>query len=504
MTNEHIDVLIVGAGLSGVGAACRLQTECPGKTWAILEGRDAIGGTWDLYRYPGVRADSDAFTLSYPFRPWPGRRTLAEGSALLRYIRETAAERGVERGIRFRHRVVAAAWSSQESRWTVEVATGGTEQVTLTCDFLFLCTGYYSYQGGHRPGWPGLERFAGPVIDPQQWPSGLDWTGQQVVVIGSGATAVTLVPAMAGRAGHVTMVQRSPSWVMSLPEQDAVADLLRKYLPPQAAHYAARWKNLATSISFYSWCQRWPSAAGKVLRARAAQQLPPGYPVDPHFTPRYGPWDQRLCAVPGGDLFRAVTGGKVSIETGRIAAVGEREITLESGRVLPADIIVSATGLRILMCGGIRLTVDGEPVEPGERFAYRGCLLSGVPNLSICIGYINNSWTLRADLTARYVCRLLNHMDRHGYTHATPKLVGSGTARPRPILDLTSNYVERARNVLPKQGARAPWRLRQNYVLDAAGIRFGDVTRSMSFARCPAGPRPPAPAGSTARKGDHD
>jgi monooxygenase len=484
MPNEHFDVLIVGAGLSGVGAACRLQSRCPGKTYAIFEARDAIGGTWDLYRYPGVRADSDMFTLSYPFRPWKGTRTLAEGPAILGYIRETAAEFGIERQVRYGHRVTAASWSSAQSRWTVAVAAAGSAQTSsYTCGFLYLCSGYYSYQGGYQPQWPGLGQFAGTLIDPQRWPEDLDYQGKRVVVIGSGATAMTLVPAMAADAEHITMVQRSPSYVVSLPDHDPIAVALRKYLPERAAYRANRWKNALLSIAFYEFCQRWPQQAKRLIRHGAALQLPDGYPVDPDFTPAYNPWDQRLCVVPGGDLFKAIKSGQVSIATEQIAAIGEHGVRLESGRELQADIIVSATGLRVLMCGGMRLSVDGEQVDPADRFVYRGCMISGVPNLAICVGYINASWTLRADLTSRYVCRLLNHMDRHRYTRSVPRLRPGATASPRPILDLTSGYVQRAGSVLPKQGERSPWRLRHNYMIDLMSMRFGAVTRSMSFTR---------------------
>ncbi|WP_300007219.1 NAD(P)/FAD-dependent oxidoreductase [Pseudonocardia sp.] len=480
---EHVDVLIVGAGLSGIGAGYRLQTEHPGRSYAILEARDAIGGTWDLFRYPGIRSDSDMFTLGYPFRPWTEAKAIADGGSILGYVRDTAAEFGIERHIRFGRRVVAAAWSSTDARWQVEVAVG-EETERYTCSFLYLCSGYYSYERAHTPDIPGLADFAGPVVHPQFWPEDLDVTGRRVVVVGSGATAVTLVPALAPQAAHVTMLQRSPSWITVLPGTDAVADALRRHLPRAAAHRVARWKNILTTQGFYQLCRRRPRLAAKLLRAGVARQLADPATVDVDFAPRYDPWDQRLCVVPVGvgpdaDLFRAVRSGKASVVTERITRVTATGVRLESGRVLDADVLVTATGLELVACGGIALSVDGNAIDPGETVVYRGCLLSGVPNLAMCVGYTNASWTLRADLASRYVCRLLAHMDSRGATSAVPRPAGPVTARP--LLDLSSGYVQRAAARMPKQGGRAPWLLRQNYLLDLLGMRFGDPARDMEF-----------------------
>ncbi len=475
---EHVDVLIVGAGLSGIGAAYRLQTEHPGRTYAILESRDAIGGTWDLFRYPGIRSDSDMFTLGYPFRPWTGAKAIADGGSILQYVRDTAAEFDIERHIRFGRRVVSAAWSSADARWSVEVAVGGDVE-RYRCSFLYLCSGYYSYERGHTPDIPGLADFAGPVVLPQFWPEDLDVTGKRVVVVGSGATAVTLVPALAPDAVHVTMLQRSPSWITVLPGTDAVADVLRSRLPQGLAHRAVRWKNILLTQGFYQLCQRRPELAKKLLRAGVARQLTDPASVDVDFAPRYDPWDQRLCVVPDADLFRALRSGRASVVTERISSVTATGVVLRSGRVLDADVLVTATGLELVACGGIALSVDGVAVDPGETVVYRGCLLSGVPNLAMCVGYTNASWTLRADLASRYVCRLLAHMDARGVTSAVPR--PAGPVGIRPLLDLSSGYVQRAAARMPKQGERAPWLLRQNYVLDLISMRFGDPSRDMEF-----------------------
>lgn len=483
MVREHFDVVIVGAGLSGVGAAYRLQTQCPSKRFVILEGRARMGGTWDLFRYPGVRSDSDMFTLGYPFRPWDQERAIAEGPAILRYIEETAAANGIDGKIRYSQRVHAASWSSAEAAWSVDVVREDTgETIGYTCNFLYLCSGYYRYDQGHRPEFPGERRFRGPIVHPQAWPRDLDYTGKRVVVIGSGATAVTLVPAMAATAEHVTMLQRSPTYIAALPAVDPLARLLRRALPPGLAHRAARWKSIVLTLGFYQLSRRRPETVKRLLRASARAALPDGYPIDPDFVPRYQPWDQRLCVVPDGDLFRVLREGRASIVTDQVETFTEHGLRLQSGQQLEADVVVSATGLQLQACGGIDFRVDGSPVELGERFVYRGVMLSGVPNAAMCIGYTNASWTLRADLTSQYVCRLLNHLDRIGASVATPELADSDI-RARPLLDLTSGYVQRSAAHFPKQGSADPWLLRQNYVLDFLTARFSDVTECMTFSR---------------------
>jgi monooxygenase len=479
MTAGHFDVLIVGAGLSGIGAAWRLQQERPGATYAILEGRDAIGGTWDLFRYPGVRSDSDMFTLSYPFRPWRGTRSLAGGAEIRQYIEDTAAAAGITPHIRFGVRITGADWSSAGARWTVRTAAGDE----FTCSFLYTCAGYYDYSAGYQPDFAGLADFAGRVVHPQFWPADLDHAGKKVVVIGSGATAVTLVPAMAATAGHVTMLQRSPSYLLVQPGRDAVADALRRVLPAGPANSVIRAKNILLSQGFYQLARRRPRRVRKLLRTLAVRALhDPAY-VDEHFTPAYEPWDQRLCVIPEGDLFTAITAGRASVVTDHIDTFVPTGIRLRSGRVLEADVVVSATGLSLLPVGGIALSLNGTPVVIGEHAAYRGLMLSGVPNFAYCIGYTNASWTLRADLSSRYVCKLLNHMDRLGYAVATPRAPG-GTGRP--LLDLSSGYVQRALDKFPRQGDRDPWLVRQNYLRDVVATPRADVTRDMSFIRAAA------------------
>ncbi|MFD4198086.1 flavin-containing monooxygenase [Amycolatopsis thermoflava] len=484
MTLEHVDVLIVGAGLSGIGAASHLQAECPGRTYAIFESRGAIGGTWDLFRYPGVRSDSDMFTLGYSFEPWTDAKAIADGPSICDYVRTTARKRGIDRKIRFHHRVVRAEWSSAQALWTVEAERTDTgERVRITCDFLFVNSGYYRYDQGYAPAFPGQDEFAGTVVHPQHWPEDLDYTGKRVVVIGSGATAVTLLPAMAGDAAHVTMLQRSPSYVLSLPGTDPVADKLRGVLPPKVAYPIVRWKNVLSAMLFFQLSRRIPAFVRKFLRKAASAQLPRGFEVDRHFNPSYDPWDQRVCFVPDGDLFKAVRSGKADIVTDTIERFTAEGVRLTSGRVLEADIVVTATGLNLLPFGGLDLVVDGEPVEIGERLAYKGMMLSGVPNYAFTIGYTNASWTLKADLVAGYVCRLLNHLDEHGYTTCTPVAPPSVTAT-EPLIDLKSGYVLRSIDKLPKQGPAAPWRLFQNYPRDVMLMRHGSLTDdAMRFAR---------------------
>ncbi|MBV8859334.1 MAG: NAD(P)/FAD-dependent oxidoreductase [Acidobacteria bacterium] len=482
---EHLDVLVVGAGLSGIGAACHLRAECPRKSFAILEGRGAMGGTWDLFRYPGIRSDSDMYTLGYRFRPWRDAKAIADGPAILNYIRETAAEFGVDKAIRYHHRVTRASWSSADARWTVEAETGpGREAVRLTCDFLYLCTGYYDYENGYTPEWPGVESFRGTLVHPQKWPEELDYAGKRVVVIGSGATAVTLVPAMAERAAHVTMLQRSPTYVVSRPAEDKIANLLRRRLPARTAYALTRWKNVLLGMFFYKLARGRPELFKRLVAKGVRRQLGEEY-AGQHFTPRYNPWDQRLCLVPNSDLFRAIRGGSASVVTDQIETFTEAGLLLKSGARLDADVIVTATGLVMKLMGGLPLFVDGAPVDLPSTFVYKGMMLSEVPNLAFAVGYTNASWTLKCDLTAEYVCRLLNHMERRGYARCTPR-VRDPDVKEEPVIDFTSGYVRRALHALPHQGSKTPWRLHQNYVKDLSMMRYGRVDDgTMEFEAAP-------------------
>ena len=481
---QAVDVLIIGAGLSGVGAAYRLQTMCPGTSYAILEGRSSLGGTWDLFRYPGIRSDSDMFTLGYPFRPWTGAKSIADGADIWAYIDDTAREHGIDRHIRYEHRAVAASWSSEDARWTVDVTVGPDATPSqLSCRFLYLCSGYYRYESGYQPEFPGRDDFQGQLIHPQAWPEDLDYADKRIVVIGSGATAVTLVPTLAREAAHVTMLQRSPTWIATLPGKDAFADLVRRLLPAGLAHTIIRWKNVLFTSAFYQFCRRRPRAARRVMRRMVAAQLPKGYDLDPDFNPRYDPWDQRVCLVPDGDLFRAIKAGTADIATDTIERFTPTGIELSSGRHLDADIVVSATGLTLQAGGGIAVSVDGRAIELGSTFVYKGFMLSDVPNLAMCVGYTNASWTLRADISSQEVCKVLNHLDRHGYRSATPTI--REAIEQVPILDLSSGYVQRGKDVMPQQGTRAPWVLRQNFVLDLLSAKLGDVTEGLVFDRPP-------------------
>ena len=482
---EHVDVVVVGAGLSGIGAACHLRMECPGKSVVILEGRAAMGGTWDLFRYPGVRSDSDMYTLGYRFRPWRDAKAIADGPAILNYIRETAAEHQIDKEIRYDHRVKRAAWSSEDALWTVEAETGSEKRVVrLTCNFLYLCTGYYDYEGGYTPEWPGVERFRGRIVHPQKWPDELDYAGKRVVVIGSGATAVTLVPAMAEQAAHVTMLQRSPTYVVSMPAEDKIANWLRRHLPDRAAYALARWKNVLLGMFFYNLARKRPEVFKRMVAKKVRRQLGEEYALK-HFTPQYNPWDQRLCLVPNSDLFRSIRAGRASVVTDHIENFTETGLQLKSGEHLDADIIVTATGLVLKLMSGLQLVVDGAPVDLSKTMAYKGLMFSDVPNLASAFGYTNASWTLKCDLTAEYVCRLLNHMDRHGYAQCTPR-VNDREVTEEPILDFTSGYVQRALHTLPRQGSKTPWRLHQNYVKDLSMLRHGRVDDgTMEFKAAP-------------------
>jgi monooxygenase len=481
--SRHVDVLVVGAGLSGIGAGYYLQTRCPGKSFAILEARQAIGGTWDLFRYPGVRSDSDMYTLGFSFRPWQSEKSITEGPTILEYIRDTAREYGIDRKISFGHRARRASWNSAESLWTVEVEVGPQRTpARYTCSFLYLCAGYYDYDAGYMPGWPGMERFAGRIIHPQQWPEDLDYRGRRVVVIGSGATAMTLVPAMAETAAHVTMVQRSPTYVVALPARDGLAHWLRRWLPAGLAHSLVRWKNVLLMMYFYNLARRRPEFTKEAILRRVREALGPDYDVERHFAPLYNPWDQRLCVVPDADLFEAIRLGKVSVVTDEIASFTEAGLELRSGARFDADIIVTATGLNVKLIG-MQLVVDGVPVDISKTLFYKGMMLSDVPNMAVALGYTNASWTLKCELTSSYVCRLINRMDKHGEAWCVPRRPDAALIE-EPALGLTSGYVKRAANILPKQGSRKPWRLNQNYALDMAALRFGNLDDgAMEFVR---------------------
>ena len=468
-TAEHVDVLIIGAGLSGIGAAAHLVKDLPSTSYAVLERREVSGGTWDLFRYPGVRSDSDMHTLGYRFRPWRGDTALADGASILAYLRDTAREFGVDRHVRYGHRVVAADWDSPTARWTVTSEVGG-ERRTMTADFLWACSGYYDYDAGYTPHFEGQERFGGQVVHPQHWPDDLDHTGKRIVVIGSGATAVTLVPALAlSGAAHVTMLQRSPTYVLPVPARDAVKGRLTRLVGEDRSYVATRWKNIALQSALYRVSRRRPDLVRRFVRRTNVAQLPPGYAVDTHFRPTYDPWDQRMCLVPDGDLFRAINEGRADVVTGRIATFTETGLELESGERLEADVVVTATGLNLQVFGGAELRVDGERVEPSRTMAYRAMMLSGVPNFAFTIGYTNASWTLKADLVGEYVVRLLKRLRSTGTRSVVP--VRDPDVEEVPLMDFDAGYVQRVVHTLPRQGTRAPWSLRQSYLHDARTIR---------------------------------
>ena len=478
---EFVDVAVVGAGLSGIGAAYRLQRSCPGLTFTVLEQRPRIGGTWDLFRYPGVRSDSDMYTLGYSFRPWRQGRALADGAAILDYIRGTAAEHGLEDAVRTGTKVVAADFDSRKLRWRLALeVTNDVGQVsarTLWCRFLYSCAGYYDYEHPHDAQLPGLDRFAGTVLHPQFWPERVDYADKSVVVIGSGATAVTLVPAMAAAAGSVTMLQRSPTWIGSVPQVDAFAETAKRLLPARIAHRAARARNIAFSTAFYQFCRRLPGVARRVLLQRSRRELGDADAVRDHFTPAYDPWDQRFCAVPDGDLFRAVRSGRARVVTDTIAGFDPDGVRLVSGRVLPADVVVTATGLQLRAFGGIEPSVDGQRVDLSGEFVWQGAMVSGLPNFAVCIGYTNASWTLRADLSHRLVCRVLLHMRADDVAAVVP--APPAGLRPRPLLELAAGYIRRSVDEFPRQGDRGPWKVRQNYLLDSVAVGRAKIRRDL-------------------------
>ncbi|HEX7296027.1 MAG TPA: NAD(P)/FAD-dependent oxidoreductase [Pyrinomonadaceae bacterium] len=502
---EHFDVIIVGAGLSGIGAACHLKRHCPQKTFAILEARSVSGGTWDLFRYPGVRSDSDMYTLGYRFRPWRNPKAIADGPSILNYIRDTAVEFGVDKAIRYQHRVKSASWSPENERWTIEVDKGGRaggenggngdgetrgsddgfdgtskkisdlkfETKKLTCNFLYLCTGYYDYENGYTPEWPGVEHFRGVIVHPQKWPEDLDYANKRIIVIGSGATAITLIPALAERAAHVTMLQRSPSYIVMRPTEDLIANMLRRSLPDRAAYVLSRWKNVVTATFFYNLARKRPKVF-KWMVARGVRKHLRDQFDSKHFTPPYNPWDQRLCIAPDADFFRSMRDGRVSVVTDHIERFTEDGLLLKSGQRLDADIIITATGLQMKLISGMQLLVDDVAVNFPKMLVYKGMMFSDVPNLAFAIGYTNASWTLKCDLTSEYVCRLLNHMDRHGYHVCTPRL-NDPDVKQEPVIDFNSGYVLRALHMLPSQGSKPPWRLHQNYMKDLQMMRYGKV-----------------------------
>ena len=484
---EHFDVLLVGAGISGIGAAWHLQSRAPGRSFVILESRDAIGGTWDLFRYPGIRSDSDMYTLGFAFKPWLAAKAIADGPSILDYLEETVREHGIGRHIRFRHHVRNASWSSETALWTVEAERRETgETVRFTCRWLHMCSGYYNYAEGYLPDFENMAEFRGTLVHPQFWPEDLDYRGKKVLVIGSGATAVTLVPAMAWDAGQVTMLQRSPTYIVSRPSEDSIANWLKRRLPSMLAYQIVRWKNVLLQQWFFQLARKRPDKVKTKLLDLVRQELGPDYDVGTHFTPRYNPWQQRLCLVPDSDLFEAIRQGKARIVTGRIERFTEKGVKLESGEELEADIIVAATGLKLQLLSDVGFSVDGERRNISHSMTYKGMMFSDVPNLSYSFGYTNASWTLKADLTAGYLCRILNHMQSGGFEIAIPHR--DPDVEEVPFIDFTSGYFERARDLLPKQGARKPWRLYQNYARDMAALKYGAIDDgTIVFSKCAVG-----------------
>jgi len=467
-----MDVIIVGAGISGIGTAYWLQKKCPGKRYAILEARERIGGTWDLFRYPGIRSDSDMFTFGYRFKPWENPKSLSDGESIRNYLKETAEENSIDRNIRFGHKVLSANWSWEEALWTLEVAHG-SETSTLKTRFLYMCSGYYSYEEGYRPRFEGEETYKGTTVHPQFWPKDLDYSDKKVAVIGSGATAVTLVPSLAEKAAHVTMVQRSPTYIMKLPNRNGLYISLKKWLPGRLAYRLTRWRNLMMTMGLYGFSRAFPERMKSLLMKGAASELPEGYPVEKHFNPTYNPWDQRLCVIPDGDLFKTIRGGKADVVTEEISHFTPEGIALKTGEVLETDIIVTATGLKMKLLGGAKITIDGSPLDTHDVLVYKGMMMSGVPNFALAFGYTNNSWTLKTDLTANLVCRILTYMDRKGYKVVVPTVPDD--IAEEEFLPLDSGYMKRAKHMLPKNGSRRPWRVYQNYLMDMLLTRFGRV-----------------------------
>lgn len=490
---EHIDVLIVGAGISGVGAGYHLKANSPGKSFAILEGRETMGGTWDLFKYPGIRSDSDMYTLGYSFRPWTDPKAIADGPSILKYVKDTAREHGIDKHIRFSHKVISADWSTPDALWHIKAERGPLkEPVNFTANFLFMCGGYYNYDEAFTPEFDGREDFKGEVIHPQFWPEDMDYSGKKVVVIGSGATAMTLVPSMTDKAAHVTMLQRTPTYVVSRPGTDAFANFMRKYLPSKLAYGITRWKNVLMGMYFYRMCMKQPAKVKDYLLGMVREEMG-DEEVKKHFTPTYNPWDQRVCLVPDSDLYGALKSGKASVVTDHIDRFTENGIKLKSGETLDADIIVTATGLKLQVWNGLDVSVDGKLMTASDTMAYKGFMYSGIPNMASSFGYTNASWTLKCDLTCEYVCRLLNHMDAKGLDQATPSFT-EGDVEVEPWLDLKSGYVQRAMESFPKQGSKTPWKLHQNYAKDLVMLRFGSLhDDGMVFSKKPAAKAAAAP-----------
>ncbi len=481
---EHFDVLIVGAGLSGIGAGAHLRMECPNKSFAILEGREAMGGTWDLFRYPGIRSDSDMYTLGYRFKPWDDPKAIADGPAILKYINETAKEFELDNKIRYNHKVSKAEWSTDDAHWKV-TAKVGDEEKHLSCNFLYLCTGYYDYDEGYTPDFSGMNDFKGQIVHPQKWTEDIDYENKKVIVIGSGATAVTLVPALSEKAKHVTMLQRSPSYILSVPAKDFIANTLRKILPNRAAYTISRWKNVLMGLGIFTLSRKTPSFMKSLLKKGVKKEIGEEL-AEEHFTPHYNPWDQRLCLVPDSDLFKSINEGKADVVTDHIETFTEKGLKLKSGKELEADIIVTATGLKMKIMAGLQLVVDEKPVELSETITYKGMMYSDVPNAVSAFGYTNASWTLKADLTAQYICRMLNFMDEKSYAIATPRLKDSNV-KAEPPVDFSSGYIQRALKEMPKQGSEFPWRVNQNYIKDIKMFRYGQIDDgTMEFKAKPA------------------
>ena len=486
---EHLDVLIIGAGLSGIGAGHYIQTGCPWASYGIFEARDAIGGTWDLFRYPGIRSDSDMFTLGYSFRPWDGEKSIADGDSILRYINDTASQSGIVDRVRFNHKVVRADWDSADALWHVTAQrTDSNETFEMTAGFVFSCTGYYSYEHGYQPDFPGMDTFAGTIVHPQAWPEDLDYVDKNVIVIGSGATAITLVPSLAATADHVTMLQRSPTYIVSIPAKDPVANLIRKVLPAKIADNLVRWMLALGTQFFYEFSRRYPRLSKRILRKGVQRELPDGYDIDTHFNPHYKPWDQRVCVVPDGDLFKAIGNGSASVVTDRIDTFTKTGLRLESGAELDADIVITATGLDLLFLGGVTLSVDGDDVKIADKITYKGMMLSDVPNLAVAVGYTNASWTLKCDLTCGYVVRLLTRMHESGMRQCTPHN-SDASITGEPLLSLTSGYVQRSADRFPKQGSKFPWQVHNSYLHDYRAMKLRGIDDdAMTFTN----PRPSA------------